>query len=245
MKPSTSGEQDIPSQGAENFATGGSALNNRGPHGENEQSHVTIEPSPMQQAERSNENYNDNGVQKPFQGQTQTRTTYKTRRSYHPRPSRIEKRRATHPTAMYLHYDASRSAKRGRVDIRDITRDNAHRANKAAEGVARLREDQRDYYYQDLHELLKGRERQDMVATKLDFDHRFFLEQVGELHYKQSKELRAMYKEEMTSNFGDWTEDGYDDSGFQPDCPIWLLEEERITIWVDSERQRLGLNTWP
>jgi hypothetical protein len=48
--------------------------------------------------------------------------------------------------------------------------------------------------------------------------------------------------DEITSDFSPWTGDGYDYSGFEPLCPVWKLEEARITAWVESERDRLGLN---
>lgn len=167
----------------------------------------------------------------------------------------VQNRHTTHPRRIYNDYDPARSERRCRQDIRDVERNNVRNTRRVARNVSKLREELSKYYNEDLHAFLQDKARQDLEAAKLEFDQKYFLEQERLTHEQvlaeneevaleiSAKDVRASPKEEETSDFGDWTDDGYDDSGFVPECPIWWLEEGRISRWVDLERERLGLNS--
>ena len=151
-------------------------------------------------------------------------------------------------------YGYARSVQPYRRDIRDVKRDQVMKVRRVLSDISRQRRNLRKNYHRDLDALLQAQSERQRATPKIEFDQNHFVEQgrftqqqitaeaEQELYTRQAKELHAFYAEEVTSDFGDWPSDGYDDSGFEPLCPIWKLEEARITRWVDSERERLGLN---
>jgi hypothetical protein len=175
-------------------------------------------------------------------------------RTLRPRAGGIRKRRTSRSNRGYdRYYDVSKSV-HGKRDFVELKREEVMNVRRALSTARKQREDVRRHYYANLVACLQAEAENNREAAQLEFDQNHFLEQQkltteefileedNEMFTRQAKELRAFHADEITSDFSDWTGDGYDDSGFDPLCPIWKLDEARITAWVDSERDRLGLN---
>ena len=173
------------------------------------------------------------------------------------RSTQNKKRRNSVPAFNRTQNDRNADALPPLDDICELKRHSLKQARKAIRNLAKERQNDRDLYHQDLTEWLRREPPEERARAKLEFDQHYFLRQGRitkqqilteadrDLFERQVKELGAQYREEMTSGFSDCSGDGYDDSGFDPRCLVWQLEEERIKRWVDAERERLGLNVGP
>ena len=133
--------------------------------------------------------------------------------------------------------------------IHDAQRNQLNFAKGVRSDCSRIRREHQRGYKRELSKFLRQKKEGEILGTKTDFDHDYFLEQtrvtmeIGiaerriEFAEKAAKITGAIRREEMTSDFGDWSNDG-GDSNSNRSGPVWDLDKEIIETWRLDEKQK-------
>lgn len=136
--------------------------------------------------------------------------------------------------------------------FRQTKREHWKNAARAREHITVDRERARNNYGQDLRRFLHAQEDGYLHGTKTDFDKTYYMEQCrllqeqaqAEEYAKEQRKLvrdiGAMHRSEIVSNFGTWSDDGYLHEGEELAEKIkedikWQITEEAIVKWLENE----------
>ena len=153
-------------------------------------------------------------------------------------------------------------------EMRDVVQDEKASAVEKAEGelehIAIQRERARRNYGRNVRQYLAANKREQVRGTKSDFDRMFFMEQIDftaeqleaerrlERARQHAKAAGVMQSEDLTSDFGDLSDNGYTNASDHGEDLLWGLKKEEIRDWadridvlfVDGEPKAIGENDW-
>ena len=133
--------------------------------------------------------------------------------------------------------------------LRGQVRDQLDQARKVLSRAVKHLDDERANYKKDLRKFLRARKNGQVLGSQEDFDHSYFMEQnraskditfaQDRVKYavQEARKVGALPREELTSDFGDWSDDGYDNRSNISD-PLRDLKKERIHKWRRDEEQK-------
>lgn len=122
-------------------------------------------------------------------------------------------------------------------------------ARRAASEASRCFHDIRNRYHKELREFLGAKGRGEVIGTRTEFDATYFLERNRANHElgiamadyefvkQQARGVGVLRPEDITSNFDDDPNDGYDDISLQLD-PVREMQREVVEAWRSNEQQK-------